>query len=84
MRPLIKGCGPVVALILYSFMVTFTKRFILSLALRFGLVFFNPFRIAVASLVEERAGLCTFVRLFVLRVSFLSLWMSGIDCDFKL
>ena len=39
-------------------------RFISSLALRFVLVFFSPYNIAINSLGEERAGLCVF-RAFV-------------------
>ena len=47
-------------------MVYSTRRFVLSLALRyFVLVFSSPFSIAITSLGEERANLsafCTFVR----------------------
>ena len=45
-------------------MVNFTRRFIVSLALRFVLVFFIPFNNAITSLGEERAGLCP-LRAFV-------------------
>ena len=41
-------------------MVNSTRRFILSLALRFVLVFFSPFSTAITSLGEERTGLCAF------------------------
>ena len=58
-----------------------------SLALRFVLVFFSPFSIAITSLGEERADLCAH-RAFVLRVlvcvSFPFLIVSGIDCDLLL
>ena len=46
-------------------MVISLRRFILSLALRFVLVFVSPFSTAITTLGEERAGLCVFVRLFV-------------------
>ena len=49
---------------LCSFMVNSTRRFIYCLDLRFILVFFGPFSIAITSLGEERAGLCAF-RAFV-------------------
>ena len=45
-------------------MVNSTRQFILSLALRFVLVFFSPFSIAITSLGKERSGLCAF-RAFV-------------------
>ena len=46
-------------------MVYSTRRFVLSLALRyFVLVFFSPFSIAITSLGEERANLSAF-RIFV-------------------
>ena len=41
-------------------MVKSTGRFILSLALRFFLVIFSPFSIAITPHGEERAGLSTF------------------------
>ena len=49
---------------------------------------FSPFSIAITSLGKERADLCVFVRLYVLRVlvcvSFLLLLVSGIGRDFYL
>ena len=45
-------------------MVDSTRRFILSLALCFVLVFFSPFSIAITTLGKERAGLCI-LRAFV-------------------
>ena len=63
---------PPVILILCSFVVSATGRFMLSLALLVILVFFSPFSIVIPSLGEERerAGLCTsraFVYLFCTR-----------------
>ena len=49
------------SLTLCCFMVYFTRRFVLSLALcYFVLVFFSPFSIAITSLGEERANLSAF------------------------
>ena len=66
-------------------MVYFTTRFISSLALCFVLLFFSPFSIPITSLGEARAGLCDFVRFFLLRwlvcVSLLFLLVSGIGCN---
>ena len=41
-------------------MVNSTRRFILSLALCFVLVFFSPFSLVITSFGEERAGLYAF------------------------
>ena len=73
-------------LVLCCFVVYSTRRFVLSLALRyFILVFFSPFSIAITSLGEERANLSASVRLFDLRlfgfVCFLFLLVSGKGCD---
>ena len=77
--------GPIIALTQCSFVVNSTRRFMLSLALRFVLVFFSPFSIAITSLEGERAELCVF-RAFVCFarvgfVSFLFLLVSEIGCD---
>ena len=45
-------------------MINSTRRFILSLTVRFILVFFSSISIAITSLGKERAGLCAF-RAFV-------------------
>ena len=55
-----------VSLTLFCFVVSSTRRFVLSLALcYFVLVFFSPFSIAITSLGEERAIISAFRR-FVL------------------
>ena len=58
-------------------MVYSTRRFVVCLSVcHFGLVFFNPFSIAISSLGEERANLSAF-RTFVL---FMLVWI----CRFPL
>ena len=67
-------------------MVYSTRRVVLSFVLcYFGLVFFNPFSIAITSLGEERELLLVFfVSLFDLGlfgfVCFLFLFVSKMDC----
>ena len=78
-----KALVPVLVLLFCCFVVHFTRRFVLSLALwYFVLVFSSPFSIAITSHGEERElVLVLFVRLFDLRlfgfVCFLFLLVSG-------
>ena len=74
-----------VSLTLCCFVVYSTRRFVLCLTLvHFVIVFFSPSSIAITLLVEERANLSAFVRLFHLSlfrfVGFLFLLVSGKGC----
>ena len=83
--------GPGVSLTLCCFVIYFTRRFVLSLALfYFVLVFFSPFGIAITLLEKEKANLsafwyvCSICACLVLSVSSSSPclgWAAACDCS---